>query len=124
MIAPSDMMDNRVHWIKKYLTKEGFGNKVAVMSYSSKFASCFYGPFRDAAHSAPSFGDRKTYQLPPSAKGLALRASERDEEEGADFLMVKPTGPYLDILKEIKDNTKLPVACYHVSGIDQDLSTD
>jgi len=116
VVAPSDMMDGRILTIKQLLHQNGFGNSVAVMGYSAKFASCMYGPFRDAAHSAPSFGDRKRYQLPPSARGLALRAVERDIEEGADFVMVKPAGPYLDIIREVKDSVKVPVACYHVSG--------
>jgi len=115
VVAPSDMMDGRIAQIKKLLNQNGLLGKVAVMSYSAKFASCFYGPFRDAAHSAPSFGDRKAYQLPPS-RGLALRAVQRDIEEGADFVMVKPAGPYLDIIKEVRDMVRTPVACYHVSG--------
>jgi len=115
VVAPSDMMDGRIAQIKKLLNQNGLLGKVAVMSYAAKFASCFYGPFRDAAHSAPSFGDRKAYQLPPS-RGLALRAVQRDIEEGADFVMVKPAGPYLDIIKEVRDLVHTPVACYHVSG--------
>lgn len=90
IIAPSDMMDGRIHAIKQALNENKLLNKVGVMSYSAKFASAFYGPFRDAAKSAPSFGDRKCYQLPPSSAGLALRATQRDVDEGADFLMVKP----------------------------------
>jgi len=116
VVAPSDMMDGRIGAIKSLLYREGFGNQVAVMSYSSKFASVAYGPFRDAASSAPSSGDRKAYQLPPGSRGLAIRASQRDEEEGADMLMVKPAGPYMDILRDVRENTNLPVACYHVSG--------
>ncbi|PRP77702.1 delta-aminolevulinate dehydratase [Planoprotostelium fungivorum] len=116
VVAPSDMMDGRIASIKSLLYKEGYGNTVAVMSYSSKFASVAYGPFRDAASSAPSFGDRKAYQLPSGSRGLAVRASERDEEEGADLLMVKPAGPYLDILRDLRENSRLPIACYHVSG--------
>jgi len=116
VVAPSDMMDGRVKAIKDALYANGLGGKVAVMSYSSKFASCFYGPFRDAAQSAPSFGDRKAYQLPPPGRDLAIRAALRDVEEGADFVMVKPAGPYLDILRDVKNAVKVPIACYHVSG--------
>jgi len=116
MVAPSDMMDGRVQAIKSALFDAGIGNRVCVMSYSSKFASCFYGPFRDAAQSAPSFGDRKNYQLPPPARGLAIRAAIRDEDEGADIVMVKPAGPYLDIIRDVKNSVKTPLACYHVSG--------
>lgn len=95
----------------------GLGNRVSVMSYSAKFASCFYGPFRDAAQSSPAFGDRRCYQLPPGARGLALRAVDRDVREGADMLMVKPGMPYLDIVREVKDkHPELPLAVYHVSG--------
>ncbi|KAF8721585.1 hypothetical protein AX14_010288 [Amanita brunnescens Koide BX004] len=116
-VAPSDMMDGRVKAIKRTLIDSGLGNKVTLMSYSAKFASSLYGPFRDAAGSAPSFGDRKCYQLPPSARGLARRAIERDCTEGADIIMVKPALPYLDI---ISDAAQLagdrPIACYQVSG--------
>eukprot|EP01114_Cavostelium_apophysatum_P017048 TRINITY_DN4971_c0_g1_i1.p1 TRINITY_DN4971_c0_g1~~TRINITY_DN4971_c0_g1_i1.p1 ORF type:complete len:348 (+),score=75.60 TRINITY_DN4971_c0_g1_i1:53-1096(+) len=116
MVAPSDMMDGRIHAIKDALLANNYGNKVTLMSYASKFASAFYGPFRDAAHSAPSFGDRKCYQLPTSGRGLAIRAAKRDEEEGADIVMVKPAGPYLDIIRDVKDSVHTPIACYHVSG--------
>lgn len=116
-VAPSDMMDGRIKAIKRGLIDAGFGNKVTLMSYSAKFASSLYGPFRDAAGSAPSFGDRKCYQLPPTAKGLARRAILRDVGEGADIIMVKPALPYLDI---IADAAQLapdhPLACYQVSG--------
>lgn len=116
-VAPSDMMDGRIKAIKEGLIKAGLGNKCTLMSYSAKFASSLYGPFRDAAGSAPSFGDRKCYQLPPAAKGLARRAIIRDANEGADIIMVKPAMPYLDI---IADATQLapnhPLACYQVSG--------
>ncbi|EGN99861.1 hypothetical protein SERLA73DRAFT_180108 [Serpula lacrymans var. lacrymans S7.3] len=116
-VAPSDMMDGRIKAIKRKLIDEGYGNKCTLMSYSAKFASSLYGPFRDAAGSAPSFGDRKCYQLPPSAKGLARRAIQRDTAEGADIIMVKPAMPYLDI---IADAAQLapdhPLACYQVSG--------
>lgn len=117
VVAPSDMMDGRVEAIKEALMAHGFGNRVSVMSYSAKFASCFYGPFRDAAQSSPAFGDRRCYQLPPGARGLALRAVDRDVREGADLLMVKPGTPYLDIVREVKNkHPELPLAVYHVSG--------
>ena len=118
IVAPSDMMDGRVGAIKQALYKRGLHPRVSVMSYSAKFASSFYGPFRDAAKSSPSFGDRKAYQLPPNARGLAMRAIERDVAEGADILMVKPGYPYLDI---VRDAAQLvapnhPIAVYQVSG--------
>lgn len=117
IVAPSDMMDGRVGAIKSALIDSGFGNKASVLSYSAKFASCFYGPFRDAAKSAPSFGDRKAYQLPPGSSGLAKRAVDRDVEEGADMLMVKPGLPYLDVLKTVKDSyPEYPLYVYQVSG--------
>ncbi|KAK4475276.1 hypothetical protein MN116_002348 [Schistosoma mekongi] len=117
VIAPSDMMDGRVKKIKMAIESIGLTEKVAVMSYSAKFASCLYGPFRDAAQSAPSFGDRRHYQLPPGAKGLALRAAIRDANEGADFIMVKPGLPYLDIVNELRQLLPHhPLAVYHVSG--------
>lgn len=117
IIAPSDMMDGRVRAIKQFLLVNGLGNKVSVLSYSAKFASCYYGPFRDAAQSKPAFGDRRCYQLPPGARGLALRAVERDVKEGADMLMVKPGLPYLDIVREVKDKfPSHPLAVYNVSG--------
>ncbi|KAJ7188088.1 hypothetical protein C8R46DRAFT_1053606 [Mycena filopes] len=116
-VAPSDMMDGRIKSIKRALIDGGFGNKCTLMAYSAKFASSLYGPFRDAAGSAPSFGNRKCYQLPPAARGLARRAIQRDAAEGADIIMVKPAMPYLDI---IADAAKLtpdhPLACYQVSG--------
>jgi len=116
VIAPSDMMDGRVGAIKKILWENGFGSTVSVMSYSAKFASVFYGPFREAAQSAPQFGDRKAYQLPSPSRSLALRATIRDIEEGADFVMVKPAVAYMDIIREVKNISKVPVCCYHVSG--------
>lgn len=117
VIAPSDMMDGRVRAIKDALISNGLGNKVSVLSYSAKFASCYYGPFRDAAQSKPAFGDRRCYQLPPGARGLALRAVERDVREGADMLMVKPGLPYLDIVREVKNKFPChPLAVYNVSG--------
>nr|XP_033816572.1 delta-aminolevulinic acid dehydratase isoform X2 [Geotrypetes seraphini] len=117
IIAPSDMMDGRIGAIKQALISNDMANKVSVLSYSAKFASCFYGPFRDAAQSAPAFGDRRCYQLPPGARGLARRAVDRDVREGADMLMVKPGMPYLDIIREVKDkHPNHPLAVYHVSG--------
>ncbi|CAK5281769.1 unnamed protein product [Mycena citricolor] len=116
-VAPSDMMDGRIKYIKRALIDAGYGNKCTLMSYSAKFASALYGPFRDAAGSAPSFGNRKCYQLPPAGRGLARRAIQRDTAEGADIIMVKPAMPYLDI---IADAAQLapdhPLACYQVSG--------
>lgn len=116
MVAPSDMMDGRIGAIKEGLRKAGLLRRVPVMAYSAKFASCMYGPFRDAAHSKPGFGDRKSYQLPIGSSKLALRALLRDAEEGADFLMVKPGGPYLDIIQTAKTKSDLPVSVYQVSG--------
>ncbi|CAF3248306.1 unnamed protein product [Rotaria socialis] len=117
IIAPSDMMDGRIDAIKKILLVNNLGSSVAVLSYSSKFASCFYGPFRDAAQSAPSAGNRRAYQLPVVSAGLAIRAAERDVNEGADMLMVKPGGPFLDIIKDVKQRfPHHPLAVYQVSG--------
>ena len=117
VIAPSDMMDCRIRAIKERLHATGFENTVAVMSYSAKFASSFYGPFREAAHSAPSFGDRQAYQLPPGSRGLALRALKRDIKEGADIIMVKPAMAYLDVIRDASNlQSGLPIAAYHVSG--------
>ena len=115
MIAPSDMMDGRVGAIRKALDKNGF-NSLPVMSYSAKFASAFYGPFREAAGSTPSFGDRRTYQMDPANRLEALREAEADIEEGADIIMVKPALSYLDIIREVKDNFNIPLAAYNVSG--------
>lgn len=117
IVAPSDMMDGRIGAIKEELIKNLLGNKVAVLSYTTKFASVFYGPFRDAAKSKPAFGDRKCYQLPPGSSGLAARAAARDVEEGADMLMVKPGLAYLDIVKQTKDtHPEYPLFIYQVSG--------
>ncbi|KAH9265184.1 hypothetical protein BASA83_011267 [Batrachochytrium salamandrivorans] len=117
VISPSDMMDGRIRAIKHALLKNRLGSSVSVMSYSAKFASVFYGPFRDAACSAPSAGDRKSYQLPPGARGLARRALIRDAAEGADIVMVKPAYPYLDIVRDAKELVPdLPLAIYQVSG--------
>lgn len=115
MVAPSDMMDGRVKVIRNALDKEGFFN-VPIMSYSVKYASTFYGPFREAANSAPSFGDRKTYQMDPANSNEALIEAELDVLEGADILMVKPALSYLDIIRRVKDNYNLPLAAYNVSG--------
>ena len=115
IIAPSDMMDGRVAYIRNVLDDNGFKN-VSIMSYTAKYASAFYGPFRDALNSAPKFGDKKTYQMNPANQQEALIESRLDEAEGADFLMVKPALAYLDVIKLLKDNTQLPVAAYNVSG--------
>jgi porphobilinogen synthase len=115
IIAPSDMMDGRVGYIRRTLDDAGFTG-VSIMSYSAKYASAFYGPFRDALNSAPKFGDKKTYQMNPANQREALIEARLDEVEGADFLMVKPALAYLDVIKLIKDNTELPVAAYNVSG--------
>ena len=115
IIAPSDMMDGRVAAIRAALDESGYID-VPIMSYSAKFASGYYSPFRDAADSAPSFGDRKTYQMDPANRREALREIADDIEEGADMVMVKPALPYLDILREARDMTDLPLAAYNVSG--------
>jgi len=117
IVAPSDMMDNRVGAIKEILIHNKLDSKVSILSYSAKFASNFYGPFRDAAKSAPAFGDRRCYQLPSGSRGLAIRATERDVTEGADMLMVKPGMPYLDIIRDIKNcHPHHPLYVYQVSG--------
>ncbi|MFP5502911.1 MAG: porphobilinogen synthase [Candidatus Sericytochromatia bacterium] len=115
VVAPSDMMDGRVRAIREKLDAEGF-DQVPIMSYAVKYASAFYGPFRDAADSAPAFGDRKTYQMDPGNAREALKEAALDELEGADMLMVKPALPYLDILWRVRQQTNLPLAAYHVSG--------
>ncbi len=115
LIGPSDMMDGRVGYIRESLDDAGFTN-VGIMAYSAKYASAFYGPFRDALESAPKFGDKKTYQMNPANSREALREAELDELEGADFLMVKPALSYLDIISLLRDNTNLPIAAYNVSG--------
>lgn len=115
IIAPSDMMDGRVGYIRNVLDDNGFSD-VSIMSYTAKYASAFYGPFRDALNSAPKFGDKKTYQMNPANQREALIEADMDEAEGADFLMVKPALAYLDVIKLLKDNTELPVAAYNVSG--------
>jgi len=115
IIAPSDMMDGRVGYIRNVLDDNGFTN-VTIMSYTAKYASAFYGPFRDALNSAPKFGDKKSYQMNPANQREALIEADLDEAEGADFLMVKPALAYLDVIKLLKDNTELPIAAYNVSG--------
>ncbi|MDE3839796.1 porphobilinogen synthase [Bacillus methanolicus] len=115
IIAPSNMMDGFVSAIRHGLDEAGFEN-VPIMSYAVKYASSFYGPFRDAADSTPQFGDRKTYQMDPANRLEALREAESDTLEGADFLIVKPGMPYLDIVRDVKNNFKLPVVIYNVSG--------
>ncbi|EEQ86242.1 Aminolevulinate dehydratase [Blastomyces dermatitidis] len=116
-VAPSDMNDGRVRAIKIKLIEAGIAHRVLLMSYSAKFSGCLYGPFRDAAGSCPSFGDRKCYQLPPGGRGLARRAIQRDIAEGADIIMVKPASSYLDIIRDAKELGKdMPVAAYQVSG--------
>ena len=115
MVAPSDMMDGRVAAIREALDEEGFIN-TPIMSYAVKYASFFYGPFREAAESAPKFGDRKTYQMDPPNSREAMREAVADLEEGADILMVKPGLPYLDIVRQVRDNFDTPVAVYQVSG--------
>ncbi|MBC7694864.1 MAG: porphobilinogen synthase [Burkholderiales bacterium] len=115
IIGPSDMMDGRVGYIRDSLDDAGFSN-VSIMSYTAKYASAFYGPFRDALDSAPKFGDKKTYQMNPANSKEALIEAQLDLEEGADFLMVKPALSYLDIIKDLSTNFNLPIAAYNVSG--------
>lgn len=115
IVAPSDMMDGRVAAIRAMLDGKGYEN-VPIMSYAVKYASAYYGPFREAAESAPKSGDRKSYQMDPANWRDALREASADVAEGADFLMVKPAGPYLDIIRLVRDNFDLPLAAYQVSG--------
>ena len=115
ILGPSDMMDGRVGYIRNVLDANGFTD-VSIMSYTAKYASAFYNPFRDALDSAPKFGDKKTYQMNPANRREALREAQLDENEGADFLMVKPALAYLDIIRLLKDNSSLPIAAYNVSG--------
>ena len=115
IVAPSDMMDKRVGAIREALDKEGF-TYTPVMAYSAKFASGYYGPFRDAAHSAPGFGDRKTYQMDPANGREAMREVEEDIAEGADMIIAKPAMAYLDIIKEIRRKFNIPIVAYNVSG--------
>lgn len=115
IIGPSDMMDGRVGFLRDALDENNFSN-VSIMSYTAKYASAFYGPFRDALDSAPKFGDKKTYQMNPANSKEALLEAELDFAEGADFLMVKPALSYLDVIKSLNDNFSLPIAAYNVSG--------
>jgi porphobilinogen synthase len=115
VIAPSDMMDGRVAAIRSALDEDGLSD-VPIMAYSAKFASAFYGPFREAVDSAPAFGDRRGYQMDPANGDEALREVLLDVEEGADMVMVKPALPYLDVVRRVKEATRLPVAAYNVSG--------
>jgi porphobilinogen synthase len=115
MVAPSDMMDGRIGAIRKGLEENNF-SKVGIMAYSAKYASCFYGPFRDALDSAPGFGDKKTYQMDYSNRIEAVKEALMDVEEGADIVMVKPGLPYLDIVREVKNAVTVPVSVYNISG--------
>ena len=114
-VAPSDMMDGRIAAIRKGLEENGF-TKTGIMSYSAKYASCFYGPFRDALDSAPGFGDKKTYQMNYSNRIEAIKETLMDIEEGADIVMVKPAMAYLDIIREVKNAVQVPVSAYNISG--------
>ena len=115
MVAPSDMMDGRIGAIRKGLEQNGFSG-TGIMSYSAKYASCFYGPFRDALDSAPGFGDKKTYQMDYANRQEAIRETLMDVEEGADIVMVKPALSYLDIIREVKNAVNVPVSAYNISG--------
>ena len=115
MVAPSGMMDGTIQMIRESLDNTGFVN-LPIMGYSVKYASAFYGPFRDAADSAPTFGDRRTYQMDPANRDEGLREATFDDQEGADILMVKPALSYLDIIRDLKNNFDRPIACYNVSG--------
>jgi porphobilinogen synthase len=115
ILGPSDMMDGRVGYLRQLLDKNGF-TEVSIMSYTAKYASGFYNPFRDALDSAPKFGDKKTYQMNPANRTEALIEAQLDTDEGADFLMVKPALAYLDIIRLLKDNSVLPISAYNVSG--------
>ncbi len=114
-VAPSDMMDGRVSMIRHQLDEEG-GTNVPILAYSAKYASAFYGPFREAAESTPEFGDRRGYQMDPANAAEAVREAKLDLEEGADMVMVKPAGPYLDVIRRVKEETGAPLAAFHVSG--------
>jgi porphobilinogen synthase len=114
-VAPSDMMDGRIQKIRTVLESAGLTD-TGIMSYSAKYASAFYGPFREAIDSAPGFGDKKTYQMDPANRLEALTETQRDLEEGADIVMVKPGLAYLDVIREIRDNVEVPIAAYQVSG--------
>ncbi|MEO9144637.1 MAG: porphobilinogen synthase [Ginsengibacter sp.] len=114
-VAPSDMMDGRVGAIRQALEENNY-TRIGIMAYSAKYASCFYGPFRDALDSAPGFGDKKTYQMDYANRIEAVKEAVMDEEEGADIVMVKPAMAYLDIIREVRDSVSVPVSAYHVSG--------
>jgi porphobilinogen synthase len=114
-VAPSDMMDGRIGAIRQALEEQHF-TKTGIMAYSAKYASCFYGPFRDALDSAPGFGDKKTYQMDPANRLEAVKEALMDVEEGADIVMVKPALPYLDIIREVKNAVNVPVSAYNISG--------
>ena len=114
-VAPSDMMDGRIGAIRQALEEHRFTN-TGIMAYSAKYASCFYGPFRDALDSAPGFGDKKSYQMDPANRLEAVKEALMDVEEGADIVMVKPALPYLDIIREVKNNVHVPVSAYNISG--------
>lgn len=114
-VAPSDMMDGRIGKIREALEESSYKN-TGIMAYSAKYASCFYGPFRDALDSAPGFGDKKTYQMNPANIREAVREAQLDEQEGADIVMVKPGLPYLDVVQAVKQNVRIPVSVYQVSG--------
>ena len=115
MVAPSDMMDGRIAYIREALDKEGFTD-LPIMSYAAKYASAFYGPFREAAESTPQSGDRKSYQMDPPNVREALREVELDIAEGADLVMVKPAMAYMDVIRAVRDNFNVPLAAYNVSG--------
>lgn len=115
IVAPSDMMDGRIQAIRQALEESNF-TKTGIMAYSAKYASCFYGPFRDALDSAPGFGDKKTYQMDYANRREAIKEVLMDVEEGADIVMVKPAMAYLDIIREVRDTVDIPVSAYHVSG--------
>jgi porphobilinogen synthase len=115
IVAPSDMMDGRVGALRSQLDAEGH-SELPIIAYSAKFASAFYGPFREAAESTPAFGDRRSYQMDPANTDEAVREALLDVEEGADVVMVKPALPYLDVIRRVKEATMLPVAAYNVSG--------
>ena len=114
-VAPSDMMDGRIGSIRKALEEHNY-TRTGIMAYSAKYASCFYGPFRDALDSAPGFGDKKTYQMDPANRLEAVKEAMMDVEEGADIVMVKPALPYLDIIREVKNAVNVPVSAYNISG--------
>lgn len=115
IVAPSDMMDGRVGYLREALDANGF-EEVSIMAYTAKYASAFYGPFRDALDSAPKFGDKKTYQMNPANSQEALWEAQLDFDQGADFMMVKPALPYLDVIRDLKSHFPLPIAAYNVSG--------